>query len=159
MRANPADLSLASAPPLPGILLASTGKPFDRSVIEEAVAVAKSPRSFVHVLSIARIWGTGLGIQHPGLYPTKREWQTQLEIVGGAVRMLKRSGLEARGGVIATRNASKVIAREAARLQCSAIVIGWHPLPWWMTYLLQDDVWWLQRRSKVPVIHVPYEPS
>src|SRR5579864_4758220 len=115
MRANPADVSRANAPPLPGILLASTGKPFDRSVIDEAVTVARTPRSFVHVLSIARIWGTGLGIQHPGLYPTKREWQEQLDVVGSAVRSLKKAGLDARGGVIATRNASKVIAREAAR--------------------------------------------
>jgi hypothetical protein len=154
-----ADVSLVSAPPLPAILLATTGKPIDRGVLEQAARVARNPRSFVHVLSIARIWGTGLGIQHPGLYPTKREWQAQLEIVGNAVRQLKQSGLEARGGVIATRNASKVIAREAARLQCSAIVMGWRPLSWWMTYLLQDDVWWVQRRSRVPVIHVPFEPS
>jgi hypothetical protein len=108
-------------------------------------------------VSIARIWGTGLGIQHPGLFPSKREWQAQLEVVGNAVRQLKHAGVEARGGVIATRNPSKVIAREAARLQCSAIVIGWRPLSWWMTYLLQDEVWWLQRRSKVPVVHVPLE--
>jgi nucleotide-binding universal stress UspA family protein len=146
------------AGPLPAILLASTGKAFERSVVDRAITLArKDPRSFVHVISIARIWGTALGIQHPGLYPTKREWQAQLEIVGDAVRTLKHAGLEARGGVIASRNGSKVIAREAARLQCSAIVIGWRPLSWWMSYLLQDEVWWVQRRSRVPVI--PVDPS
>ena len=148
----------AAAPPLPSILLASTGAAFDRGVVAHAAKVARGQHSFVHVISIARIWGTGLGIQHPGLYPTKREWQQQLEVVGAAVRQLKGAGLESRGGVIATRNASKIIAREAARLQCSAIVIGWRPLSWWMTYLLQDDVWWLQRRSRVPVVNVPYKP-
>jgi nucleotide-binding universal stress UspA family protein len=157
MRTSPADMSQAAAPRLPSILLASPGGAFERSVVDHAATLARSPRSFVHVLSIARIWGTGLGIQHPGLFPTKREWQAQLEIVGDAVSRLKHAGLEARGGVIASRNPSKVITRQAARLQCSAIVIGWRPLSWWMTYLLQDEVWWVQRRSKVPVVHVPLE--
>jgi hypothetical protein len=150
--------SATSAPPLPSILLASTGKAFEREVLDHVINVARSPRSFVHVISIARIWGVALGIQHPGLYPTKLEWKEQLEVVGKAVRTLTHAGLEARGGVIATRNASKVIAREARRLGCSTIVVGWRPLPWYMTYLLQDDVWWLYRRSKVPVVAVPLEP-
>lgn len=147
----------AGAPTLPSLLLASTGKAFESDVVEHAINVARDHRSFVHVISIARIWGTGLGIQHPGLFPSKPEWKEQLEIVGSAVRQLKRAGLDARGGVIATRNASKVIARQAQRLGCAAIVIGWQPPPWWMAYLLQDDVWWLQRRSKVPVVVVPHQ--
>ena len=159
MRASTLDMSSAGAPPIPSILLASPGAAFEPAVIDHAVKLARKPRSFVHVISIARIWGTALGIQHPGLLPTKREWQQQLEIVGDAVRQLKRAGLDARGGVVGSRNPSKVIAREAARLQCSAIVIGWRPLSWWMTYLLQDEVWWLQRRSKVPVVHVPLEQA
>lgn len=146
----------AEASALPSLLLASTGKPFKPGVVDHAIELARKPRSFVHVISIARIWGTGLGIQHPGLFPSKKEWQEQLEIVGNAVRDLKHAGLGARGGVIATRNASKVIAREAKRLGCRTIVVGWTPPPWWMAYLLQDEVWWLQRRSKVPVIVVPY---
>jgi universal stress protein family protein len=159
MRVSPAEKSQVAAPPLPSILLASPGPAFDRAVIDRAVTLARSPRSFVHVISIARVWGTSLGIQHPGLLPTKREWQAQLEIVGDAVRQVKRAGLEARGGVIASRNPSKVITGQAGRLQCSAIVIGWRPLSWWMTYLLQDEVWWVQRRSKVPVVHVPLEQT
>ncbi|HXB03683.1 MAG TPA: universal stress protein [Candidatus Angelobacter sp.] len=149
-------MSRVEAPPLPSILLASTGKAFEPEVVKNAIELAHSPRSFVHVMSIARIWGTGLGIQHPGLFPTKLEWKAQLEIVGDAVRTLKHAGLDARGGVMATRNPSKVIAREARRLECSTIVIGWQPLSWWMTYLLQDDVWWLNRRSSVPVIAVAH---
>jgi hypothetical protein len=148
---------LASAPPLLSILLASTGKAFAPEVVEHAIEVAGAPRSFVHVMSIARVWGTALGLQHPGLLPTKREWQEQLEIVGSAVRTVKRAGLDSKGGVIASRNPSKAIARQASKLGCSAIVIGWQPLSWWMTYLLQDDVWWLYRRSKIPVVAVPHQ--
>jgi hypothetical protein len=124
-----------SAPPLPSILLASSGEPFDRAVVDHAITVAGSTHSFVHVLSIARIWGTALGIQHP-----------------------RRAGLEAKAGVIATRNASKVITRQAGRFGCSAIVVGSKPVPWWMSYLLQDEVWWIVRRSSVPVIPVQYVP-
>jgi len=148
-----------SAPPLPSIMLASWGEPFDKSVVDHAVTIARSTHSFVHVLSIARIWGTGLGIQHPGLFPTKREWQDQLEIVGDAVRTLRHAGLEAKGGVIASRNPSKVITRQSGRFGCSAIVIGSRPVPWWMSYLLQDEVWWIVRRSSVPVIPVAYVPG
>jgi nucleotide-binding universal stress UspA family protein len=140
-------------------LLASWGERFDRSVVDHATTVARGTESFVHVLSIARIWGTGLGIQHPGLFPTKREWQDQLEIVGDAVRALRRAGLEAKGGVIASRNPSKVITRQAGRFGCSAIVVGSRPVPWWMSYLLQDEVWWIVRRSSIPVIPVDYTPS
>jgi universal stress protein family protein len=127
-------------------------------VVDHAITLATNPRSFVHVLSTARIWGTALGLQHPGLYPTKREWQEQRDIVAGAVKALQRHGFETDGRVLGTRSPSKVIAREAARLGCRAIVIGWRPLSWWMTYLLQDEVWWLQRRSRVPVIHVQIPP-
>jgi nucleotide-binding universal stress UspA family protein len=151
--------SLAGAPPLPSILLASWGEPFDRTVVDHAITVARGTNSFVHVLSTARIWGTSLGLQHPGLFPTKREWQTQLEIVGDAVRTVRRAGLEAKGGVIATRNSSKVITRQAGRFGCSAIVVGSRPLPWWMSYLLQDEVWWIVRRSSIPVIPVEYTPA
>jgi hypothetical protein len=149
----------AGAPLLPSILLASTGKAFAPEVVKQAIELAGSPRSFVHVMSIARIWGTALGIQHPGLLPTKREWQEQLEIVGNAVRTVKRAGLESRGGVVGSRNPSKVIARQARSLGCSAIVIGWQPLPWWMSYMLQDDVWWLYRRSKIPVVAVLHQTN
>jgi nucleotide-binding universal stress UspA family protein len=148
-----------SAPPLPSILLASAGEPLDPKVVDHAITVARSTTSFVHVLSIARIWGTALGIQHPGLFPTKREWQAQLEIVGDAVRTLRRAGLEAKGGVIASRNPSKVITRQAGRFGCSAIVVGSRPLSWWMSYLLQDEVWWIVRRSSIPVIPVEYTPG
>jgi nucleotide-binding universal stress UspA family protein len=151
--------SPAGAPPLPSILLASWGEPFDRTVVDHAITVARGTNSFVHVLSTARIWGTSLGLQHPGLFPTKREWQTQLEIVGDAVRTVRRAGLEAKGGVIATRNSSKVITRQAGRFGCSAIVVGSRPLPWWMSYLLQDEVWWIVRRSSIPVIPVEYTPA
>ncbi|MFI5282662.1 MAG: universal stress protein [Candidatus Dormibacterales bacterium] len=139
-------------------MLASTGEAFDRVVLDETIELAQDPRCFVHVMSIARIWGTSLGIQHPGLFPSKREWQHQLEIVGGAVRTLKKAGLEARGGVIASRNPSKVITREAKRLGCRGIVIGARPVSWWMGLMLQDEAWWVQRRSAVPVVAVPYEP-
>ena len=105
-------------------MLASAGEPFDHAVVDHAITVATRTNSFVHVLSTARIWGTSLGIQHPGLFPTKREWQAQLKIVGDAVRALRFAGLEAKGGVIATRNSSKVITRQAGRFGCSAIVVG-----------------------------------
>jgi Universal stress protein family len=88
--------------------------------------------------------------------PTKREWKQHADSVVNAVKTIKGAGLEASGGVIASRNPSKVIAREAKRLGCRGIVIGARPLAWWMYWLLQDEARWVRWRSKVPVLQVPY---
>lgn len=67
--------------PLSRILVASPlGEPFDVRVLDRAFQLVDRRRALVHVLSVARVWGTALGLQHPGLYPSRREWQQQHEI-------------------------------------------------------------------------------
>src|ERR1700694_169168 len=79
------------------ILLATAGEPFDKAVIERAVALASKGRPMIHVLSIARIWGTALGLQHPGLRPSKQEWQEQAELVAEGGKQLDRRGFYGKG--------------------------------------------------------------
>ncbi len=110
------------------------------------------------MISIARIWGTSLGLQHPGLYPTKVEWKEQADIVQQAIRRLKREGLEADGRVVGSRHPSKVIAREAQMRGSRAIVIGRRPVSPILALLLQDEVRWLVWRAQVPVVAVPLPP-
>ncbi len=107
-----------------GVLLASEERPISKEAIATAVRIAKHSGAPVHVLTIARIWGTSLGFPNPGLYPSKQEWDKQRAIVDETVRSLERAGVEADGHVIGARNATKRIVREAARLRCGAIVMA-----------------------------------
>ena len=142
-----------------GLLIASTGEPFERSVLDRAVELARGGGSnAVHVISTARVFGTALGLQHPGLFPTKREWDAQAGIVADAVRILKKAGLDARGRVVGTRHPSKVINKEAIAKGCRAIVIGTRPTTRWRKLLWQDDVHLLTRSATMPV-HVVMLPA
>jgi nucleotide-binding universal stress UspA family protein len=105
----------------------------------------------MHVLSIAQIFGTALGLQHPGLFPTKREWRAQADLVEDAVKALERRGFSAKGQVLGSRHAGKAIANVAATQGCAAIVIGAAPLPRWRQLLQQDETRKVVRRAKVPV--------
>lgn len=137
---------------LGGILVASTGEPFERIVLDRAVELARRGGSkAVHVISTARVYGTALGLQHPGLFPSKREWDAQAGIVADAVRFLKKAGLDAKGRVVGTRHPSKVINKEAITTGCRAIVIGTRPVATWRKLLWQDDVHMLTRSATVPV--------
>jgi nucleotide-binding universal stress UspA family protein len=142
-----------------GILIASIGEPFESSVLDRAVELARSGGwKAVRVISTARVYGTALGLQHPGLFPTKREWDAQAGIVADAVRILKKAGLDAKGRVVGTRHPSKVINKEAVATGCSAIVIGTRPVARWRKLLWQDDVHLLTRTATMPV-HVVLLPA
>jgi nucleotide-binding universal stress UspA family protein len=105
----------------------------------------------MHVLSIAQVFGTALGLQHPGLYPTKREWKVQADIVANAIKALERRGFIAKGRVLGSRHAGKAIANVAEAEGCAAIVIGAVPMSRWRQFLKQDEIPKLVRRAKVPV--------
>jgi nucleotide-binding universal stress UspA family protein len=139
--------------PPPSLLVASTGGPIDKRVLDEAVSLARTmnPHPVMHVLSIAQVFGTSLGLQHPGLYPTKREWKAQADIVAEAVKALERRGFVAKGRVLGSRHAGKAIANVAAAEGCAAIVIGAVPMSRWRQLLLQDEIPKLVRRATVPV--------
>lgn len=146
----PADGAPSSTP---SILVASTGEVIDQRVVEAAVDLAHrlDTRPVIHVLSIAHIFGTALGLQHPGLYPTRKEWRAQADLVADAVKALERRGFTAKGRVVGSRHAAKTIAKVAAAEGCLAIVIASRPMPAWRRFLLQDEAANLSRKSAVPV--------
>jgi nucleotide-binding universal stress UspA family protein len=137
------------------VLVGSTGEPFDRSVLDGAVKLAGPSRPVMHVVSIARVWGTALGLQHPGLYPTKREWKAQVDLVEDAVKELKRRGFEADGRVIGSRHPGKAIARAASDAGCQAIVMASRPMPAWRRLVQGNDEKIVAKRAAVPVYTVP----
>jgi nucleotide-binding universal stress UspA family protein len=135
------------------VLLASEEREISPAALQLAARMARRCAAPVHVFSIARVWGTTFGFPNPGLYPSKREWDTQRANVDKAVRALRRKGIEADGRVVGTRAAAKRIVREARRLECDAIVMGADPP---RRRLLADFIWSqepyrVRRRADVPV--------
>ena len=135
------------------VLLASEGRPISPAAVDLAARIAKQGGGKVHVFTVARVWGSGLGLPNPGLLPSKGEWDTQRDVVRSAVEALKRSGVDATGQVLATRKATKKIVREAERLDCGAIVMGADPP---RNRVLADMMWSQEpyrvlRRAEIPV--------
>jgi hypothetical protein len=93
------------------VLIATVGVPIPPSVVRAAVQMGGGAP--VAIISIARIYGSSLGLPNPGLMPTKKEMDDQRTLVTKAVNRLERSGVEAWGQVAATRRYAKTIAQAA----------------------------------------------
>jgi nucleotide-binding universal stress UspA family protein len=136
------------------VLLATEERAFTRETLDLAAAFGAP----VHVIAVARVHGTNLGFPHPGLLPTKAEWETQRGHVDAAIKALRRRGLQTDGRVVGTRSATKKIVQEAARLGCDAIVMG-ADLP--RSAFLADFMWSqepyrVRRKARVPVYLVTH---
>ena len=118
----------AALPPA-GVLLASTGKPFTDAAIAEAARLAGdlAGGGRVRVITIARIHGTSLGLQHPGLMPNKKEKDAAQAIVTRAIKALQRSGLKADGEVVITRSPARSFTRAARTAGASHVVLDSPP--------------------------------
>jgi nucleotide-binding universal stress UspA family protein len=141
-------------------MLASEGRAIPRRAVELAARMARRSGAAVHVLSVARIWGTSLGFPHPALMPNRREWQQQRDRVAEAVAALERHKLSASGQVLGTRQAAKRILEEARRRRVDAIVMAADPPRHW---LFADMAWSqepyrVRRLAPVPVYLVLEAP-
>ena len=142
---------MPSEPPAPSaftgkmVLLASEGRPIPQAAVKLAGRLAEKAGAEVHVLSIARIWGTRFGLPHPGLMPNKRELQEHHERIAGAVAWLKRRDIAASGQVFGTRNAAKRILAEARRCGADAIVMAADPPQHWLV----SNMSWSQEPHRV----------
>jgi nucleotide-binding universal stress UspA family protein len=125
-------------------------------VIVRALELARPLHADIFVMSVARVWGSGMGFPNPGLLPTRSEWDTQRLQVREAVSAFEKAGFDAHGLVLATRRARKRILAEAGLRNMDAIVMGCDP----HRGILSDFVWSQEpyrvaRRSKIPVYLVP----
>jgi nucleotide-binding universal stress UspA family protein len=141
------------------ILLASEGRPIPPAAVARAVELAKQTGASVHVFTIARIHGTAFGMPSPGLFPSKKEWAEQRDIVAKTIKRLERKGLEADGHVLGTRSAWKKIIAEAKKENCEAIVMAADT----DRNRVSGNMMWTQepqrvkRKAKLPVYLVPDE--
>lgn len=147
------NLDPVETPHVRKVLLASEGRRFSDEAIDVAASLVERRNGCVRVLTIARLWGSGLGLPHPGLRPNKREMNEHEENVAHAIGQLKGFGLRADGHIITTRRPSKSILNEAARQDCGAIVMGADTRHVWLI----GDMMWSQepyrvhRHASIPV--------
>jgi alkylated DNA nucleotide flippase Atl1 len=94
------------------VLIASNGVKIPGAAIRQALRLSAGEP--VAVVTIARIYGSSLGLPNPGLLPTRKEMAEQKGYVQEAVAALERGGVEAWGQVAASRKPVKTIAQAAA---------------------------------------------
>lgn len=135
------------------ILLASEGRPISQAAMRFAQRLAEKAGAEVHVLSIARIWGSSFGLPNPGLLPNKREMQERHDSVARAVTWLKRRHVAASGEVSGTRNAARRIITEARRRGADAIVMAADPQRHWLVadMMWSQEPYRVRRLARVPV--------
>ena len=167
---GPGSAGRGASAPRPGarrIVLASVGPPIPAPVFDRLVEVAfdlragidDAPMPVVHVLSIARIWGTALGLPNPGLYPNRIEIDEQRRIVDTAAATVAGLGFQVKSSVLSARNPAKVIVRYAESIGAKAIVVGdpYRSAPAWERAVKGDPVKEMLRRGSIAVHSVPID--
>jgi len=82
------------------------------------------------VLQLVRVWGSGLGLPHPGLRPNLREQQRANDTLNDALAYLRKRKVTISGQIsIPTRQPTKAIIAHARRVGVDMIVIEAGPKP------------------------------
>jgi nucleotide-binding universal stress UspA family protein len=119
------------------VLIATVGIPIPATVIRRAVELSEGHP--VAVVTIARIYGSSLGLPNPGLLPTKKEMDEQRAIVTEAIDRLERSGVEAWGQVATTRRYAKTITQAARARHVAHLLVVTREAPRWRK-IIEGDV-------------------
>jgi hypothetical protein len=93
------------------LIAAPMGDPIPASAVR--AAVKRSGGEPVAVVTIARIYGSSMGLPNPGLMPTRKEMEAQKSQVEKALRLIEKAGAEAWGQVAASRKPVKTITQAA----------------------------------------------
>jgi nucleotide-binding universal stress UspA family protein len=126
------------------VLIATVGIPIPKAVIRRAVQLSEGRP--VAVVSIARIYGSSLGLPTPGLLPTRKEMDEQRALVADALARLERSGVEAWGQVASTRRYAKTIAQAARARGVADVLVVAPDAPRWRRMIEGDTARDVRRR-------------
>jgi hypothetical protein len=118
------------------VLIATVGTPIPAAVIRRAVGLSDGRP--VAVVTIARVYGSSLGLPNPGLLPTRRELDEQRALVATAIGRLERSGVQGWGQVAATRRYAATIARVASARGASHVLVVTERVPRWRAMIEGD---------------------
>jgi hypothetical protein len=109
------------------VLLAGLGKPFTPAALRRAAELVRLTGEHldtpVAVLTIAKVHGSGLGLQHPGLMPTRKERDEQVALLEEAIGSLKQLGVGADGQVAVTRKFLRTIVKVAHLRQARFVIM------------------------------------
>lgn len=93
------------------LIAAPMGDPIPPAAVR--AALARSAGEPVAVVTIARIYGSSMGLPNPGLMPTRKEMEAQKGQVEKTLRQIEKGGGQAWGQVAASRKPVKTIAQAA----------------------------------------------
>jgi len=93
------------------LIAAPMGDPIPPSAVR--AALQRSGGEPVAVVTIARIYGSSMGLPNPGLMPTRKEMEAQKSQVEKALRLIEKGGGQAWGQVAASRKPVKTVAQAA----------------------------------------------
>jgi len=93
------------------LIAAPLGDPIPPAAVR--AALARSGGGPVAVVTIARIYGSSMGLPNPGLLPTRKEMEAQKSQVEVTLRRIEKGGSQAWGQVAASRKPVKTIAQTA----------------------------------------------
>jgi hypothetical protein len=126
------------------VLIASVGVSIPRAVIRRARELSGGRP--VAVVSIARMYGSSLGMPNPGLLPSRAEMNEQLGFVSEAIDELERSGVEAWGQVATTRRYAKTIGHAARAHRVTHVLVVSPAAPRWRLIVEGDTARDVKRR-------------
>jgi hypothetical protein len=128
------------------------GDPIPPSAVR--AALQRSGGGPVAVVTIARIYGSSMGLPNPGLMPSRKEMAAQKDQVEKTVRMIEKGGAQAWGQIAASRKPIKTIAQAAtARSARYVIVVRVEQTKRWRAVVEGDIVKGISRKLG-PEVHV-----
>jgi K+-sensing histidine kinase KdpD len=145
-------------PPKRILLVSIAGAALPAEVIRRTVKLATPEHAKITVLGIARVYGTSLGLPHPGLKPTMGEWEEQRTAVNDGADRLRSRGFEVRVAAAKSRNAPKLIAKWGKARNFDAIVLADPERPRWRRRIEGDLTREIERRCGIRVYAIPTPP-
>lgn len=142
-----------NARPVRHLLIASEGRRFSDEVINGAVALLHGEGGRATVMTVARLWGTSLGLPNPGLRPSKREMDMQKDLMFDALERLENAGIAAEGHIVTTRHPLKSIRKKVKQSQCDAVIMGADPCrPWFLRgFMWSQEPYRVRAHMPIPV--------
>lgn len=128
------------------VLIATTGIAVPPAVIRQAVSLSGGRP--VAVVSIARMYGSSLGLPNAGLLPSKSEIDGQRALVAEATRRLERSGVQAWGQVAVSRRYAKTIVTAARARGVDHVLVITPEVPRWRRLIEGDLARDVKRRAR-----------
>src|SRR5262245_60224034 len=137
------------------VLLVTVAHAPEPELVERTLELALPEHAKITVLGVAKIYGTSLGLPHPGLQPNRVEWQILRDGVEEAADELRGHGFEVRVGLTRARNVPKMVAKWVKARNFHVVVVSAPDRPRWRTLVEGDLASQITRRCGVPVQAVP----